>query len=354
MRKIGVKIYLLVLLALISCNEKNNTAKEQQTASDSSQEVAHVANEEKVQDVNLDNHNNLVLRMEQDNKFIMQFVFHHNIELILQSKADSMYRHQTAIQDNKVVYDCTVSKVASNGDFTLNLKFKSISDKLSGSLGETKTFDSHSFKNVRDVPENYKLSYALIGKQYQVILSPLGDLKKINGIAEIKQKIIDEIKQTKQKNSQISSQIDNIFDFVRISQFYKRIFNYTTQQNITTNKKWSNEYIANMDKVLAVDAEYEILQENKNMLTLNVSAKLTDKMPNLKKNYSSQVIGEINGSGVLKGKLKVDRKTGMFSEINTKQNLKFIEKQTKKNAPNKVLIKEINRKTDFSASVKWK
>ncbi len=354
MRKIGVKIYLLVLLVLIACNEKSNTAREQQRASDSYKEVTPVTKEEKFQGVDLHNHSNLVLRMEQDKKFIMQFIFHHNIELFLQSKADSLYRHQTAIQDNKVVYDCSVSNVASNGDFTLTLKFKSISDKLSGSTGETQIFDSHSFKNVRDVPDDYKLSYALIGKQYQVVLSPLGNLKKVNGIAEIKQKIINEIEPTNEKKSQISSQIDNIFDFVRMSQFYKRIFNYTTQQNIITNKKWSNEYIANMDKELAVEEEYEILQVNKNILILNVSAKLTDKMPDLKKNYSSQVIGEINGSGVLKGKLKVDRKTGMFSEINTKQNLKFIEKQTKKNAPNKVLIKEINRKTDFSASIKWK
>ncbi len=345
-------IFLLLLISTIACSEdtKHNPQTKLQAET---QSPAPEQNKEGINSLTETSPDAIILRMETGRKFEMNISTDEELTGKLTDESGKILQKQSLKQNNSVSYDCEIINVDGSGNFAMNITFRRITNAIDAGDLKQQSFDSKSFANIKNVPQDYKIPYSLIGKTYRVMLSPTGKLQKIENLDTLINDVKEQLNPEPANSKQIEAILNKEFDFNKLYNFFSQMFNYIDGKPHKQGDTWNNQYHQDLDKPITVKTKYTLLIDDKFVLSIKTNAELEDAQPDLETKNGAITIKKQAG-GTMTGTIKVNRKTGFINETEFTQVLKVNEKQTHRDKPGKVLHSGLTRISKHKVSVKQK
>jgi len=345
-------LFILFTASMLSCSENDKSGDKPETT----EKNVSGTNEQKTEIINyLDtlNPNAIALKMNTGSKFSMLIDDDEELTGELSDEKGTVLQKQKLKQVNNVIYDCEITNVTGNGNFVMDITFARIKSKIDAGQLKQQTFDSKNHTTLKDVPPEYYIPYSLVGKTYNVTLTPLGKLVKVNKIASLTETIVNELKDTKITGGQIKEILKKEFDFDKLYNYFSKLFNYANGKVHKRGDTWKNQYRQNLDKTVTVNSKYELVKYDKIISKIKIEAELADTQPD-SENINGVITTKKRVGGSLSGIIKINNQTGFIIESHYSQIFNVDEEQINKNKPDKILHSKLKRITKHNVIVKQK
>ena len=252
-------------------------------------------------------------------------------DLRLKLKAGETYQLQTTVDQDitqelpqspvlkfhqmlQIGLNCHVTSVDADGNYNLEVTYKSFAFKVTG-LPEPIDFDSNSSKNT-----NFPLA-GIVGKSYQMKLTPLGKVLSINGADQLIDSLVDNMTAPPEVKAVLSKEaLKNQFGDQATQEMMNSLVGIYPDRPIKQGEHWQHEMTMKYGYPVKLNIEYTLVKANSNDATLDVKITRsslenppTINISNLSLSY--QLAGEDTGT------MNINLKTGWINSSDMKSKL---------------------------------
>lgn|GEM_PF-3256682 len=252
----------------------------------------------------------LTLHLEEGEKFQYQTVIDQDILTAV------MGMEQMLDQKITMVYEYEVNKVHGNGDMDLDITYTRVAISQSGDM-LNKSFDS-DVDDIENVDESL-IGYAgLVGKSFQMRMTPLGEVAEIKGVDEIYEDIFEQVK-SGQKEQMLAS-IKSQYGDEALQEQMGVATGFYTKKPMKVGKSWKAKHTVNRGIGMIINTVYTLdkVEDNVAYISFESEVEPNENAPGLD---LQQFTLKYELTGAQNGMIKVNLKNGWAKYNKTTQDL---------------------------------
>lgn len=223
-------------------------------------------------------------------------------------------------QSVKVGFDLDVIKVDPAGDAKVRVTYKRTAFKMSSPMIGTFEYDS---KNPPDEVPPVAVGYAaLVDKSFSMIITPAGNVRKVEGLSDLFDAVMKEIKippEAEAMKKQIVDGMKKQFGDEAITEMLNRTFDILPKDSIAIGASWEKTVKLSTTYPMIVSTKYTLKSIKDSVANLLVSSEIKPN-PDAEPMSFGPMTMEYEFSGTMDGELLLDLESGITKSGKINQN----------------------------------
>ncbi|HIE05595.1 MAG TPA: hypothetical protein EYP58_02220 [bacterium (Candidatus Stahlbacteria)] len=214
-------------------------------------------------------------------------------------------------QTVKMGFDLDVIKVDPAGDARIKVTYKRTAFKMSSPMIGSFEYDSQD--PPAEVPPVAVGYAALLDKNFSMIITPAGKVKKVEGLSAMFDEVIKEIEIPKEAEAMKKQIVDGLkkqFGDEAITEMLNRTFNILPQDSITVGGSWTRTTKLSTMYPMVVETKYTLRSVKETDADLLITATVKPN-PDAQPMTLGVMTMEYEFSGTMDGELVLDLESGL-------------------------------------------
>lgn len=221
---------------------------------------------------------------------------------------------QKMTSESKKEIDYTV-KDFKNGVYTLEVKSKQYSEKMTDPTGKSISYDTKSAKPAnKDIAVSWSIYKAMTGKTYTMKVDQKGKVVSVDGLDAVKSSILNTVKgQVNAEEFKVFTQIiDNSLNKEAISSQFEETMNVFPNKTLALKESWSDSQKIDKGPMKGnISMKRTLASVEPNHTTITVAGSQS-----LKGNDTQQGVKmSANSNANVDGKILIDTKSGWINKV---------------------------------------
>jgi len=219
-------------------------------------------------------------------------------------------------QEITMGYTWEVTSVDDQGNATITITYDRVAMKQTQN-GTTMAYDSDKDEQP---PAFFKGMDAMVGKSFELVISPQGKVVEINGLDEMFRQMAADSGMAEEEANAFAEGLSNAFGEDAVQSQLDAMFSYYPQQPLKVGSTWEGDVTTKMLVPMDMHNTYTVKSWEDNTAVIEVSSTF-ETNPNETQQSGAEFDIAYDLKGTQNGTLTVDTKTGMLSASKLEQHI---------------------------------